>query len=209
MVSLKHPRFNTHLCSGTLISSTWVLTLASCAPDSRELPVAHINGFFRSGPFEEDIEIAEVMTHPEYRRHSGFGSFDVALLRLSTPSSQTPVELHQSSIRTGTSVDVAGWGRVQAQGALSDTLQLGESIDVVSCTSDWPTIPDGFSCLDGSQLTSCPGDDGGPVLRMGGSASSDVQVGIVSEAMGDCGLSGRSGPFVEIAPVYSWILENI
>lgn len=106
-------------------------------------------------------------------------------------------------------MDVAGWGRVQSQGALSDILQLGESVTVVGCASDWPTIPDGFSCLSGNELTSCPGDDGGPVLRMGASASSDVQVGIVSDVMGDCGLSGRSGPFVEIAPVSAWISDNI
>jgi len=209
MVSLKHPRFNTHLCSGTLIASSWVLTLASCASESRSFPVAHINGYFRNGPFEEDIETADVIIHPEFDSSASFSSYDVALYRLSEPSSQTPIQLSQSSTTTGSSVDVAGWGRVQSQGALSDTLQLGESISIVSCASDWPTIPDGFSCLSGTELTSCPGDDGGPVLRMGGSASSDVQVGIVTEVMGNCGLSGRSGPFVEIAPLYEWILENI
>lgn len=119
-------------------------------------------------------------------------------------------------------MDVAGWGRVQSQGALSDTLQLGESIEVVSCSTDWPTVSDEFSCIAGNELGSCPGsnsplnlsrvdltgDAGGPVLITGSSAASDSQVGIVTDVMGNCGLSGNSGPFIEIAPLLSWITAN-
>ena len=60
VVSLRHPRFNTHICSGTLIAPSWILTLASCV-DSVELPFAHINGYFRDGPFVEVFYLVAAM----------------------------------------------------------------------------------------------------------------------------------------------------
>ena len=61
-------------------------------------------------------------------------------------------------------------------------------------------LSDGFNGLLG-----CLGDWGGPLLRLGGSEAGDVQVGVISRAVGDCSRGGLPGMFTDVADVRRWI----
>jgi len=49
---------------------------------------------------------------------------------------------------------------------------------------------------------------GGPLVRNGGSGDRDIQVGITSKVVGDCGTLRGPGLFTEVASVVSWIKQN-
>jgi hypothetical protein len=163
--------------------------------------------------FTERIPVADAYVHPQYIAGQADSNYDVAIVKLKTPTSYPAVTLASTAPTAGTTLTSIGWGLTEKDilGIDNDlllytTLKVG-TLGVAPCPI-CPQNPCTILCElgvpTGAGFTSaCQGDSGGPQVLPGTS----TQVSIVSYGPEGCG-TDPWGASTSVAAVKPWI-DNI
>ncbi|XP_066518802.1 serine protease 33 [Hoplias malabaricus] len=217
-----------HICGGTLIDASWVMSAAHCFPNPTDTSSYIIyvgrltlNGWnlYESAHYISKVVIPYGYTDPRFGQ-------DIALVQLSSPVVWSdyvqPICVPDSNMNfpAGTQCTITGWGDIRDGVSLQGlgTLQQVDVpiIDQTACQNMFEINPTeqvniGFDMLcagyqEGGK-DSCQGDSGGPLVCLS-SNGTWVQAGIVSFGLG-CAVPNRPGVYARVSTFSGLIKSTI
>lgn len=200
-------------CGGAYLGGVWVVTAAHCLVDETAADIRVVIGRQNLDGSDGDIrDVIQIVRHPNYDNDTL--ESDIALLRISAPSSQAPINLPKGSISagfvSGLDATVVGWGELSEDGPTTNVLQevVLPLVDQEICEATYSDLSENMICAAGGPnggVDSCQGDSGGPLMANFGGLW--YLAGIVSFGEG-CALPDTPGVYTRVSNFLSWIEEN-
>lgn len=225
-VNLDGNLFQAQFCGGTAIADQWILTAAHCVLDVFGRPQAPSEILVLAGsedldnPINQPIEVEQIIAHPDYRSVE-LGS-DIALLRLSTAVTTTPIALDTAPILLNDLAFIAGWGAIDAigdeRGQSFPKLLRGTFVNMTpgdQCAVLFPEYSDYANSTmvcagvpEGGR-DSCQGDSGGPLYRVDASGTAVTALSGITSWGISCGLAETPGIYTNVSAYIDWIQTNL
>ncbi|GBP77182.1 Trypsin 5G1 [Eumeta japonica] len=196
-----------HWCGGAIIHRRFVVTAAHCIVPNREYKISVGSNSIETGGILMDVE--ELIIHDKYDPSE---DYDICLVKLKEeiPLSEkvSLIELADSGLKlkTGTMMNITGWGNSKENGRVSTYLQQ-TTVPLVgrrSCKFTYMAFLHPISvrmiCAGEVGHDACQGDSGGPLTYK------DHLVGVSSFGVG-CGT--YPGVYTKISAMLPWITEKI
>ncbi|MFE5884360.1 serine protease [Streptomyces hydrogenans] len=196
------------ICGGSIIGDRWILTAAHCVEGTAADRMAVGVGTHTLDSGGTAYRVQEAIRHQDYNGNAAGSPNDIALLKLTTPLTYTPlvqpIALPDPLAYPSGTATLTGWGYVNGNGTDTSVLQQATPtlLAVADCQTRWmgQNITAKHLCTydKGSGVTACEGDSGGPLAQNG------RVIGIVSWGTTNC--SGQyPSVYTNVAAYRTWI----